>query len=332
MTETDEAARGNKRIWARTKFDLEGIGGAAAALLVGVLLGWLWSPLFWIGFVGAIAILMATRAQTRVPPELANLVIAPCDGIVHSIARALPPTELRLEGGEWLRLRISSSPFVTNPIYSSLNGEISSIIMEEPDSSVFTAAHPELPGLAVAYINLSSLGQHIGCAVATGGFGPRLEMVSEAGDPIRMGRVIGKRRLGGWCDVYLAAGSKFLVSEGQTLIGAETVLCRLVQDVQAPEVEAETPEVETVEEAVEETLEEVGQADDDAPSALEELAAEESPREASDVDEETETDTSAVEEAVEEAVYEGDEDEISDPEDAVAELFKKLTDNENKKP
>jgi len=310
MTETEEALGGNKRIWARTKFDLEGIGGAAAALLVGVLLGWLWSPLFWIGFVAAIGILMATRSQKRVAPDLANLVVAPCDGIVHSIVKALPPTELRLEGGEWLRLRISSSPFVTNPIYSSLTGEISSIIMEEPDSSVITATHPELPGLAAAYICLSSLGQQIGCAVATGGFGPRLEMVSEAGDPVRTGRVIGKRRLGGWCDVYLAADAKLLVSQGQTLIGAETVLCRLLRSAEETQ---EMPEAVFAPEEVEETLDEVGHVKEDEASALEELADEESVEETPDVEE-------------------ADDDEVVDPEDAVAELFKKLTDNEKKAP
>ena len=118
MTDTPEAPNSNKRIWMRTKFDLEGIGGAVAALLVGILLGWLWSPLFWIGFIAAIAILMATRTQKRVSPTLANLIVAPCDGVVHSVAKALPPTELRLEGGEWLRVRIASSPFGTNPIYA----------------------------------------------------------------------------------------------------------------------------------------------------------------------------------------------------------------------
>jgi len=174
MAETEDSARGSKRIWARTSFDLEGYGGAAAALLFGILLGWLlWSPLFLLGFMIAVFILMATRSQKRVPPELANLVLAPCDGIVHSVTKALPPTELRLEGGEWLRLRIASAPYATNPVYASLTGEISSVIMEEPDSSVFTAGHPDLPGLAVAHITLASLGKTIGYTVATGGLGPR---------------------------------------------------------------------------------------------------------------------------------------------------------------
>ena len=42
--------------WLRSGFDLEGYVGALAAWLVGILLGILWAPLFWIGFVAAISL------------------------------------------------------------------------------------------------------------------------------------------------------------------------------------------------------------------------------------------------------------------------------------
>lgn len=230
MSQTNTSTRLGKYIWARTGFDLEGIVGALAAWLVGILLGSLWSPLFWLGFVAAIIVLTATRKQTRTPPEMANLVIAPCDGIVQSVTRAVPPAELRLGGAERLRLRISSSPLSTNPIYAVMNGEIVSLIVEDADPSVIFASEPDIPGLAIAHIAYESLGQSVGCVVATGGFGPRLEVLSETGDPVRAGRIVGKRRLGGWCDVYLDADARVLVRAGQTLIGAETMLCRLVRN------------------------------------------------------------------------------------------------------
>ncbi len=229
MAETSASARLGRYIWARTSFDLEGIVGALAAWLVGLLLGAIWSPLFWLGFIGAVIILLATRTQARTSPDIANLVTAPCDGIVQSVTRAVPPTELRLGGGERLRLRISSSPMATNPIYAVMNGEITSVIIEEPDTSVIFATEPDTPGLATAHIAYESLGERVGCTIATGGLGPRLEVFSEIGDPVRAGRVVGKRRLGGWCDVYLDADARVLVRAGQTLIGGETMLCRLVR-------------------------------------------------------------------------------------------------------
>lgn len=314
MAEIENTPRTKKRVWARTRFDLEGIAGAAAAIFIGILLGWLWSPLFLIGLLLAVLILMATRKRVRVAPALANIVVAPCDGIVHSIRLAHPPTELRLNGGERLRLRISSSPSATNPLYASITGEIASVILEEPDMSVLLAGQPDLPGLAVAHIALESLGQQVGYTVSTGGFGPRLEVVSEAGDPVRLGRVIGKRRLGGWCDVYLPAGAKLLVSEGQTLIGSETVLCRLVggdtaavypetaENASTVVVEEKATEVEIAEEPLEAepetSLEEIGEDVANTPSASSNL-----PERFLDED--------------------GD---ITDPEEAASELFKKLKD------
>lgn len=320
MAETEYKPRTGKRVWARTKFDLEGIAGAVAALIIGVLLGWIWSPLFLLGLTMAVIILMATRKRERVAPDLTNIVVAPCDGIVHSVKLAHPPTELRLPGGERLRLRVASAPSTTNPLYASITGEISSVILEEPDMSVLLASQPELPGLAVAHVALESLGQQVGYTVSTGGFGPRLEIISEAGDPVRLGRVIGKRRLGGWCDIYLPAEAKLLVQEGQTLIGSETVLCRLVASdtveaypepadvVRAPEEEtvahaegkSEAPETEPESEA---SLEEMGEDAASQPSIDAELPER----------------------------FPDDESDFADPEDAASELFKKLTEEaENK--
>ena len=215
------------RPWARTGFDLEGLIGALAALLVGMLLGALWGPLFLLGAALAGLALLATRKQARTPPDLANLVIAPCDGVIQSVELALPPSELRLPPGERLRLRIASSPASTNPLHASITGEVTSVILEEPNPAVVFASASDMPGLAVAHICFDSMGDTVGLTISTGGFGPRLEITAEAGDAVRAGRLIGKRRLGGWCDVYLKADARVLVSPGQTLVGSETVLCRL---------------------------------------------------------------------------------------------------------
>lgn len=230
MDETETkptTTRSPGRAWAKTAFDLEGLVGAVAAWLIGLLLGALWGPLFWIGAVLAIAVLMASRYQSRTPPDAANLVIATCDGVVDSVKLALPPTELRLPPGERLRVRIASSPASTNTLHAPITGEITSIILEDPNPSVVFASSPELAGLAVAHVAYGSVGETVGMTVTTGGLGPRLEITSEPGDAVRAGRTIGKRRLGGWCDIYLKPEARLLVQPGQTLVGGETVLCRL---------------------------------------------------------------------------------------------------------
>lgn len=190
------------RPWARIGFDIEGIVGALAAWLVGLLLGSIWGPLFWLGLIAAALILLATRRQERTLPDSANLVIAPCDGVVQSVSMAVPPVELRLPATDHLRIRVSSSPASPNTIHSPITGELVSVIEEEPDPSVFFATTPELNGLAVAHLEFKSMDEMVGLRVSTGGFGPRLEIVTEIGDAVRAGRVVGKRRLGGWCDIY----------------------------------------------------------------------------------------------------------------------------------
>lgn len=212
--------------WLRSGFDLEGYVGALAAWLVGILLGILWGPLFWIGFIAAIVILFATRTAERTSPEAEDLIVAPTDGMVVSVAGATPPDELRLEGTAWTRIRVAVGPTKTNGIHAPMDGAIDHVISEIGDPAAFAAMRPDRPGLTVAFVSLVSGDRAIGLRLATGGLGPRLEIANEAGDAVRLGRNIGTLRLGGWCDIYVPAGVHVLPLPGQTLIGAETIIGR----------------------------------------------------------------------------------------------------------
>lgn len=232
--------------WLRGGFDLEGYVGALAALLVGILLGYVFSILFWLGFIAAVVILFATRTAERTPPEAAGLIVAPTDGIVVSVNGAAPPDELRLEGAEWTRVRVSIGPTQTNGIHAPMDGAIDHIIREIGDPAAFAAMKPDRPGLAVAFVSLQSGDRAVGMRFATGGLGPRLEIDAEAGDAVRLGRNIGTLRLGGWCDLYLPASVTVLPSPGQTLIGSETILGHFdeaAKTAPAPEVAEREPEV-----------------------------------------------------------------------------------------
>ena len=83
---------------------------------------------------------------------------------------------------------------------------------------------PDRPGLAILYVAFASGKRAVGLRLATGGLGPRLELASELGDAVRMGRSVGTMRLGGWYDLYLPEGVAPKVRIGQTLIGSESVL------------------------------------------------------------------------------------------------------------
>ena len=262
---------GQRTPWLTWGLDWEGVAAALAALLLALLLGWIWSPLFWLGFVLMVVVLFASRYAKRTPPELANAIIAPCDGRIVSIEPADVPEELRLSGAAMTRIRITSAPSATNRIYAPISGGLKSVILLPGDSSVVFAARPDDDGLVVVNLGFESLGQHVGVRLASGGFGPRIDVQADAGDAVLAGKPVAVRRLGGWCDVYVPENVGPLVWVGQSVVGGETVMGRLKRDDEdATENDASaTPddEIEPAEEA-EEAAETVS---DDEESAIEDL-------------------------------------------------------------
>ena len=272
--------------WMRSGFDLEGYVGALAAWLVGILLGILWAPRVWIGFIAAIAILLATRTAKRTIPEAEGIVIAPSDGIIVSVSGATPPDELRLDGTGWTRVRVSVGPTKTNGIYAPMDGAIDHVIRETGDPAAFAAMKPDRPGLSVAYVALESGARSLGMRYATGGLGPRLEIDKESGDAVRLGRAIGTLRLGGWYDLYLPADIEVLPVPGQTLIGSETILGRFgsagADLFEKEEPETAKPEPEPAKEEPAEEPEVVIDEEDEL--TLEALSGEDAPDEKEDED------------------------------------------------
>lgn len=260
--------------WLNVVFDWEGVAAAAAAFLAALLLGWIWSPLFWIGFVAMVAALAAGSWSRRTPPDIVDGVVAPCDGIVLSIERSEPPTALRLSTEDTVRVRISSSPIASNKLYTPIAGGVDLISFAQGEPNVPVAFRPDDDGLTRAYVTFESAGEQAGMALATGGLGPRLELMVETGDVVRLGRAFATRRLGGWCDLYLPASMAVLVWPGQTLVGGETVIGRLhamadddfgadIEDVAVPERKKEAAPVAAAPAAAAATAEEVAAEDED---------------------------------------------------------------------
>lgn len=210
--------------WALARFDIAGLVGAIAAFIIGALLGLFWSPLFLLGLAGAAVILLASRHADRTPPPEPDAIVSPVDGVLVSISDMVAPAELRMDARELVCLRIASSPASSNTVHAPMAGEIVSLIEEAGDNAVRTASDPDAAGLATAYVTIRSGDSQVGLRIATGGLGPRLEMQREPGDPVRIGRVIGLRRLGGWCDVWLDAELPLAVWPGMSLKAAETRL------------------------------------------------------------------------------------------------------------
>ena len=252
-----------RRPWARTSFDIEGWVGALAALLFGIFAGAFWYPLFVIGFLAAGIVLAATRRVERSLPVGEFRVIAPCDGVISSIGPASPPSEFEFGGDDLVRVRISSSPLSPNTVFAPVTGPVTAAAFDEGEPSRMLATDPDLGGLEVSYLAIGAGKDAVGLKLISAGFGPRLDVETEAGDMLRAGRAFAKRRLGGWCDVYLPAGLEAAVWPGQTIIGGETELAALsdtwVVNDEAPVTKTEEPiEIEAATVEPEFDLEELG--------------------------------------------------------------------------
>lgn len=220
--------------WLKSGFDWEGVAAAAGAFLVALLLGWIWAPLFWLGFAAFLAALAAGRWSQRTPPDIVEGVVAPCDGVIVSIELADVPNELRFAGQTATRIRIASSPVSTNKVYAPIAGSVEALGLTQGEASVPLAMNPEDEGLTRAFVTFESQGEQVGVRLVSGGLGPRIELHAEAGGITRLGRVFATRRLGGWCDVFLANGRGLMVWEGQSVTGGETVIGRLKAETVHP--------------------------------------------------------------------------------------------------
>jgi phosphatidylserine decarboxylase len=225
--------------WMSTGFDWEAVAAAAGAFLAALLLGWIWAPLFWIGFAAMAIALAAGRWARRTPPDLAYGVVAPCDGVVVSVGYGDAPAALRMKGESLVRVRIASSPVSTNKLYAPMAGGVEIVSLQQGEPGQPISIKPDNEGLTRAYVTFESQGEQAGIVLTTGGLGPRIELAVDHGDVVRLGRSFGTRRLGGWCDVYLPADIRTHVWAGQTLIGGETVIAHFRSSIEDDAEEAE---------------------------------------------------------------------------------------------
>lgn len=226
--------------WMIAGFDWEAVAAAAGAFLAALLLGWIWAPLFWIGFAAMAIALAAGRWSRRTPPDLAYGVVAPCDGVVVSVGYGDAPAALRLKGESLVRVRIASSPVSTNKLYAPMAGGVEIVSLHQGEARQPFALKADEDGLTRAFITFESQGEQAGVVLTTGGLGPRIELAVDHGDVVRLGRSFGTRRLGGWCDVYLPADIRTHVWAGQTLTGGETVIAHFRSSVEDEFEETET--------------------------------------------------------------------------------------------
>ena len=198
-----------------------------------VVLGWIWSPLYYIGLVLTAWCAYFFRDPERVTPVNDDLVISPADGVVSHITRLSPPLELDMGEGQMLRISVFMNVFNCHVNRIPLRGKILRIVHRagsflsaeldkassenERNSLVLDTPHGEIAVVQIAGL----VARRIICWAGKG---------EEMGAGERFGLI----RFGSRVDVYLPAGSVPRVAIGQTMIAGETILAAFDSDAIVP--------------------------------------------------------------------------------------------------
>ena len=204
----------------------EGLPFIGIFAVVSLLAFWLWPLLGWLGVVATLWCAYFFRDPARVTPLREGVVVAPADGRVSRVVDAMPPKEFGLGEGPLPRVSIFMSVFDCHVNRSPLAGRIERIIYH---AGAFVSADLDKASESNERNSLliASNGRRIAVVQIAGLVARRIVSFVREGATVAAGERIGMIRFGSRVDVYLPAGARPLVAEGQTAIAGETVIADL---------------------------------------------------------------------------------------------------------
>lgn len=195
---------------------------AAVATLI---LGWLWSPLFYLGLFLTGWVAYFFRDPQRVTPLDKSLVISPADGRISQIGPAVPPPELMLGDQPMLRICVFMNVFNCHVNRAPITGTIRKIAYKKGlflNADLDKASEDnERNGLVI-----EGEGGTIGVVQIAGLVARRIVCWANENSDISAGERFGLIRFGSRLDVYLPEGVYADVYVGQVMTAGESVLAR----------------------------------------------------------------------------------------------------------
>lgn len=200
------------------------------ALAAAVVLGLLWGPLFWLGLLAAGYCAYFFRDPPRVTPTRVGLVIAPADGMVQPIERAVPPPELGLGDAPLTRVSIFLNVFNVHINRVPVDGAVTALSYR-PGKFVNAALDKASEDNERMSVKVTTYdGVDLGFVQIAGLVARRIVCNLKEDEPVRAGQVFGLIRFGSRMDVYLPEGVAPLVAPYQTTVAGETVIADLQSD------------------------------------------------------------------------------------------------------
>jgi phosphatidylserine decarboxylase len=205
----------------------EGYPFIAGFAVVTLVLFWLWPPVGWIGVIATLWCVYFFRDPTRVTPVREGIVVAPADGRICQVVKAVPPRELELGERPLPRVSIFMSVFDCHINRSPVGGRVERIVYRAGKFISADLDKASEHNERNAFVILTSAGQRVAAVQIAGLVARRIVCFAREGDNLGAGQRIGMIRFGSRVDVYLPEGTRVLAGEGQMAIAGETLIADL---------------------------------------------------------------------------------------------------------
>ena len=206
-----------------------GIPFIAIFVILTVIMGWFWSPLYFFGLVLTFWCICFFRNPVRVTPILSgtnknNLIISPADGRVIEISKITPDEEIGLPVGNWTRVCVFMNVFDVHVNRSPMLGKIfyknyipgsffnASLDKASSENERLILGMETENGKKIAFVQIAGLvARRIICDVGIG-------------SSLKAGEVFGLIRFGSRVDIYFPSDVSVMVLKGQKMIAGETII------------------------------------------------------------------------------------------------------------
>ena len=196
-----------------------------------IFIGWLWTPLYFLGLILTVWCIYFFRNPNRVTPTLSgvtknNLIIAPADGKIIEISDVTPNDEIGLPSGEWQRVCIFMNVFDVHVNRSPMLGKIT---FKNYIPGLFFNASLDKASMHNERLILgmdTENGKKIAFVQIVGLVARRIICDVDKGSLLKAGEVFGLIRFGSRVDIYFPKEVSTLVLVGQKTISGETLLAK----------------------------------------------------------------------------------------------------------
>ena len=199
-------------------------------LILTIIIGWIWTPLYYVGFTLTLWCIYFFRNPSRTTPILSgtnknNLIISPADGTVIDISKINPADDIGLPEGKWMRVCIFMNVFDVHVNRSPMLGQIT--YKKYVPGSFFNASLDKASDKNERLIlNMDAEnGKKIAFVQIAGLVARRIVTESSEGEKLEQGSRIGMIRFGSRAELYFE-NYKPLVKVDQKTIAGETLIAK----------------------------------------------------------------------------------------------------------